>query len=325
MSWKDEEIRREEIDACFAAERLGTDERIDPADGLPHCIRCGERTAIVKRNPLRNHEVIIAWCMCKCRREEEQRIREEEAGKEKMRLIERRRLAGLQDACLRDYRFENGRNETSEMKKAMHYAEHFTDCAEEYPGGLVFFGPVGTGKTFAAGCIANALIDRNIPVLMTSFPKLLSMVAEERGSSWTEEIRRMQDYSLLILDDFGVERETPFALEKMFYVIDERYKSGKPFILTTNLTVDEMRNPKDLAHQRIYDRIRERCGFVLFNTKNYREEGAEKCHQELRQFFEDSERCIRSDTCFTGAEKKVHLDVEERKGVLYEADKRENG
>ena len=75
---------------------------------------------------------------------------------------------------------------------------------------------------------------------------------------------------LLIIDDLGVERDTSYALETVYLVIDERYKSGQPFIITTNLSLEELCNPADLEHGRIYDRIMERCVPVAFSGKNYR-------------------------------------------------------
>ena len=63
-------------------------------------------------------------------------------------------------------------------------------------------------------------------------------------------------------------------MEQMFTVIDSRYRSKKPLIVTTNLKLEEIKNPPDLAHARIYDRILERCAPVLSSGKNFREEGA---------------------------------------------------
>ena len=117
--------------------------------------------------------------------------------------------------------------------------------------------------------IMNALIDQDIPVLMTNIPSILNL-AEDR----TAFISALDDYSLLILDDLGVERNTGYALEQMFLVIDSRYRSRKPLIVTTNLKLEEIRNPPDLAHARIYDRIMERCAPVLFSGRNFREEKA---------------------------------------------------
>lgn len=81
-------------------------------------------------------------------------------------------------------------------------------------------------------------------------------------------------YDLLIIDDLGVERSTEYAMEQMFHVIDCRYRSRKPMIITTNLKLSELKNPPDLVHARVYDRILERCGPILFAGKNFREENA---------------------------------------------------
>ena len=56
-------------------------------------------------------------------------------------------------------------------------------------------------------------------------------------------------------------------MEQMFFVIDSRYRSRRPMIITTNLKLAELKNPPDLAHARIYDRILERCAPILFAGK----------------------------------------------------------
>jgi len=79
---------------------------------------------------------------------------------------------------------------------------------------------------------------------------------------------------LLAIDDLGVERNTKYAMEQMFTVIDSRYRSKKPLIVTTHLKLEGIKHPPDLAHARIYGRIRERCAPALFSGKNFWEEGA---------------------------------------------------
>ena len=56
-----------------------------------------------------------------------------------------------------------------------------------------------------------------------------------------------------------MERGTEYGLEQVFNVIDSRYRSGKPLIVTTNLTLDDLHNPEDTAHSRIYDRLLSMC------------------------------------------------------------------
>ena len=87
---------------------------------------------------------------------------------------------------------------------------------------------------------------------------------------------------MLIIDDLGVERSTEYAMEQMFFVIDSRYRSRRPMIITTNLKLSELKNPPDLAHARIYDRILERCAPILFDGKNFREENAGATRQTAK-------------------------------------------
>ena len=101
--------------------------------------------------------------------------------------------------------------------------------------GLLLFGDVGTGKSFFAGCIANALLERDVPVLMTNFPSILNRLTGVFSEDRTDFIASLELYDLLIIDDLGVERSTEYAMEQMFYVIDSRYRSRKPMIITTNL------------------------------------------------------------------------------------------
>ncbi len=83
------------------------------------------------------------------------------------------------------------------------------------------------------------------------------------GGMYSEQryqyIASFSSFELLIIDDLGIERNTEFALEQVYAVIDERYKSKKPLIITTNLTISQIRNATDVAHARIYSRVLELC------------------------------------------------------------------
>jgi len=118
----------------------------------------------------------------------------------------------------------------------------------------LLWGDVGTGKTFLAGCIANALMERNIPVLMTSLPKLLNALGGIYSGERNEYLQSLNRYRLLIIDDLGVERDTPYVLEMVYFVIDERYKSGKLFIITTNLSLQKLKELK-AEYQVILERL----------------------------------------------------------------------
>ncbi len=65
--------------------------------------------------------------------------------------------------------------------------------------GLLLWGNVGTGKTFLAGCIANALMEKNIPVLIMSFPKLLNAPGGIYSGEKNEYLKSLNLYQLLSL------------------------------------------------------------------------------------------------------------------------------
>ena len=127
------------------------------------------------------------------------------------------------------------------MHHAHRYVEQWQTMRAENLG-LFLWGGVGTGKSFLAGCIANALIEQEVPVHMTNFARILN----ELNSSFSgrnEVVDKLCCYPLLVIDDFGMERGTEYALEQVYNIADSRYRSQKPLIVTTNLTLDENTAP----------------------------------------------------------------------------------
>ena len=242
------------------------DDYMDAETGLLVCGKCHTRKQ--KRISFLGEERIVC-CLCRCAAEELEKAEQERKDRETMEGISRLKSAGLQDKTFFDYTFADCDGTHPCAEYARRYVEHFAELREKGQG-LLLWGDVGTGKTFLAGCIANALMDRNIPVLMTSFPKLINSLGGLYSGERNEYLQNLNHYQLLIIDDLGVERNTPYVLETVYLVIDERYKSGKPFIITTNLSLQELQNPADLEHGRIYDRIMERCTPVAFSGRNYR-------------------------------------------------------
>ena len=125
-------------------------------------------------------------------------------------------------------------------------------------------------------------------MLMTNFPTILNRLTGMFAEDRSEFIASFDEYDLLIIGKCAVsythlvERSTEYAMEQMFFVIDSRYRSRRPMIITTNLKLSELKNPPDLAHARIYDRILERCAPILFDGKNFREENAGATRQTAK-------------------------------------------
>ena len=97
-------------------------------------------------------------------------------------------------------------------------------------------------------------------------------------------------YDLLILDDLGSERISGFVVENVFSVLDRRVCSGKPMIITTNLTMKEMDETQDLNEARIYDRIRAVCQPVQIKGESQRKVGRVKMMNKFREYFHGEKR-----------------------------------
>ena len=190
---------------------------------------------------------------CDCQRA----AREEREAAEKQRrhldTVEELKRRGFTDPTMRDWTFENDNGRNPQAGIARRYVEHWEDMRTDNIGCL-FWGGVGTGKSFEG---------RN------------------------EYISRLCRYPLLILDDFGMERGTEYGLEQVFNVIDSRYRSGKPLIVTTNLTLDDLHNPEDTAHSRIYDRLLSMCVPVRFTGDNFRQETAQRKMESMKKLITD--------------------------------------
>lgn len=86
---------------------------------------------------------------------------------------------------------------------------------------------------------------------------------------------RIRDAPLVVFDDLGAERSSEYALENVFMMVDERYRARKPTIVTTNLTLNELKNPQGMDRKRIYDRILEMCVPIYFDGPSRRRETAD--------------------------------------------------
>lgn len=242
-------------------------------DGLLRCGKC--RQLKRSRIEISGEEIIVpVWCECRTKAAEAEK-KQSAAALAASRQWELRKLS-LMDSALSEVRFSaaDERENSAGIGMCRRYADLFPQMKRENRG-LLLFGSVGTGKTFTAACIANALLEQGLPVVMTSLVKLIDGGADELCS-------RMAAIDLLILDDLGAERSTDYALEKVYNVVDSRYRAGLPVIYTTNLTLEELKHPNDIRLARIYDRVLERCFPVEFRGNSRRKYAACQGFEEMR-------------------------------------------
>ena len=187
------------------------------------------------------------------------------------------------DSGLYNWTFENDNGKNPNMSRAKCYVDRWNKMRSENIG-LLLWGDVGTGKSYFAACIANALFELGVSVRMTNFSAILNDLFSCDDKN--EYINKLNESSLLIIDDLGIERDTEYALEQVYNIIDARYKSNKPLIVTTNLSLTELKNPVDTAHKRIYDRVLEMCVPIRFNGENIRCEKAKRKMDTAKRLFD---------------------------------------
>lgn len=204
---------------------------------------------------------------------------------ERMQRLNMLKSMCFQDSALYCWTFENDNGRNPLISKAKTYADKWSDMLSKNIG-LLLWGEVGTGKTYFAACIANALVENCVSVKMTNFSTILNDLFYENDKN--QYIDRLNNHNLLIIDDLGIERDTEYALEQVYNIIDARYKSNKPLVVTTNLTITEIKNPVDTAHKRIYDRVLEMCVPIKFDGENFRQQKAMEKMEAIKTIF-DSE------------------------------------
>lgn len=257
-------------------------------DGLIYCGKCGKKKQSMITLPeglFKDRQTVIVRAMCDCQKKEEAKRKAEEEYREKMQRIDRIRSMSLMDSKYKGAKF-SGYTETQNNGKALQtarkYVQSFKDMLAENQG-LIFYGPVGTGKSFTAACIANELMDQCVPVVMTSFVKILQNI---QNGEEERILATLNEAKLLILDDLGTERNTDYALEKVYNIIDSRSRAAMPMILTTNLDLQEMMSTEDIRYRRIYDRIFETCYPVNIPGESFRRQSAAQRFDRMQKLME---------------------------------------
>ncbi len=119
------------------------------------------------------------------------------------------------------------------------YAQFFT----EKSGNLLLSGDTGLGKTFLSACIARTVADRGYSVVYESAGHLFTNMERAKfanDEAARETCRKYTECDLLIVDDLGTEMPGQFTTVALYGLLNDRLLAGKPMIVSTNLTIDEM-------------------------------------------------------------------------------------
>ena len=214
----------------------------------------------------------LAHINCRCERKKLEIQRENELKQEKLAKI-----AELKNLSLISKRYENVSFESTQTGHNDSFDKAFEHCKRycenhqkvyENGNGIYLFGAKGTGKTYVTTCIANELLKKCVPVLLTNLFEISKAVKStfQNGFHESEQefFERFEKVSFLIFDDLGVETFTKndrdtWLQTLLFDLINRRYRrynAKKPTIFSSNYSLNELVNLRGIADRTI-DRISE--------------------------------------------------------------------
>lgn len=261
------------------AEALRLDDQV-----CPHCGRDLEAEWVEFPPALqRKYGKLGEWyyhpCTPECEQKNDQR--EWAAMRREARVETLRERSGLSKR-MRGYSFSNfdpfanPPSTTEAVEKVQRYLGNWEENREAGRG-LYFCGDVGAGKTHLAVAVMNELISRKrIPSLFVTVPELLDNLRgayNEPGRDIDEWMAAVKNADLLVLDDLGSERVTEWVRERLFVIVNHRYRETLPTLFTSNI------GPKDLAAQlgeRTASRVISMCDWIDLEGEDYRETEARK-------------------------------------------------
>ena len=220
----------------------------DEATGL---LMCGKCHTPKQCRPFPDSDIAV-YCLCVCMKADDDAMRERLRRNE----IEQRRNICFHCSDLIGTVFADDDGKAPTLTKTCKaYAENVTGVNSR--DWLLLWGDCGTGKSFMAACIANAAIDAGMTARFITVSEIEQHLwnSPDKAAVYDE----MNRTGLLVIDDFGCERRTDYMDEIKFNLIDGRLRSGKPCVITSNLTLNDFAAPVDLTQKRIISRIFERA------------------------------------------------------------------
>lgn len=257
-------------------------------DGHAYCKTCHERKDGEVKSLMDMKFIFKNNCKCDRERFEKQKQREKE------QEIERLKRSCFISMSQWAYTFDNYKGEKDKSYTiAKNYVKEYEQMKKENIG-LIFCGTVGSGKTYLACCIANALIEEYmIRVKIRNFAQTINDLQKSGFDlDKNEYIESLTNVSVLILDDLGIERDTSYAKEQVYNIVNSRYLKQKPTIFTTNLPYEKIQNSDDgVEYERIYSRIIEMCIPIKVMGEDFRKRlQKEKLKQNKERLLKGGER-----------------------------------
>ncbi len=185
---------------------------------------------------------------CHCFRKQEITLLYEQSNIQKM--IEKENFSTL------SYEYYQGEDLTR-FQNAVNMSKDFVAGFKNHYQNLFFYGTVGTGKSFLSGCIAKELLSMGHSVIYFSANGLFEKLSRYSFDTKSKDslynfYKDLYNCDLVIIDDLGTEVTNSFVTSQLFGLLNERHMRQKSTIISTNLSLEELR---DRYSDRVFSRI----------------------------------------------------------------------
>ena len=257
---------------------LEDDEYINQEDGLVWCRKCHTPRQIRKEmwGKIRTLRV-----PCDCQKEEWKAEKHRRKEEERLRRVDRLKEGALGWSGLKCMCFDqdDGHN-PSLMERIKNYTRTLENGQKT---GVLFWGPPGTGKTFAAACIINACLDKEVSAAMFSFRQII-MQAE--GLSFEERntfLDGLFQKKILCLDGFDLNYHTNQSLDILLDLAGRIDRAEMPVLLTTNYTLQELGHPKGKIEEYVFPIILSKLVPMKTDGPDMRKEKSKEQYKQLQE------------------------------------------
>lgn len=252
-------------------------------DGLLYCGMCKAPRQMVLEVPMVGTRIVPIMCPCEIAKREAEAARE--AMEAEQRRIDGMRKIGITSPDYREMVLAADDGSDPKMRAIVDRYIEKRDLMRRENIGLLLHGSAGGGKTFWASALANAMIDHGNSAMITTVPRLVTAMSQDFEAEKSRILEQVERVQFLVLDDVGIERQTGYMAEKMFEIIDARYRSRRPLIVTTNLTLEEISSPQQMEYKRVFDRIVEMCQPIHVSGEGRRKAIAREKSNKAREIL----------------------------------------
>ncbi len=153
------------------------------------------------------------------------------------------------------------------MKKIFNLCKEFVANFDETRENLLFVGATGLGKTYLSTAVAKALLEKGKSVIYISAPEFVRRLEDLRFKDDKTDLEQFFTADLLILDDLGTENTTAYTMATLADIIDQRLRTGRKILFSTNLNLDGIQKAYD---ERVVSRLLGNFAYCFFYGEDLR-------------------------------------------------------